>query len=287
MTWRDVLMTPYTLMPNAPLSLEQIEALARHPSDNSLVEKRAHYLLRRVSKTVRDHYMIRGGDRVAVAVSGGKDSLSLLDILMRHRAIAKDKYDIVAIHVQTEPPCGGCLTPDELAALCQAYGVPLCVEHVGEAELRNERGEITCFGCAFQRRKALFIAAYRMGCNRIAFAHHRDDAATTAMLNLYRHGVLLGLEPVRVMFGGVLTLIRPLLGVDEKRIVEFAQAWGIPPQVSRCPNAATSERVRMARILRELERDCPSAKANLLKVVARYRTSPPCDATSEFADLDE
>ena len=254
----------------SPLSAEQIAALACHPSDNPLVEKRAHYLLRRLSKTIRDYDMIRGGDRVAVAVSGGKDSLSLLDLLLRHRAIAKDKYEILAIHVATEPPCGGCLAPDDLATLCRAYGVPLFVERVAEGDLRDrERGEITCFGCAFQRRKALFIAAHREGCNRIAFAHHRDDAATTAMLNLFRHGILLGLEPVRVMFGGVLTLIRPLLGVDERRLVEFAQARGIPPQVSRCPNAATSERVRMAAILRELERECPSAKANLLKVVAR------------------
>lgn len=256
------------------LSAEQIESLARHPSDNPLVEKRAHYLLRRVSKTIRDYEMICGGDRVAVALSGGKDSLSLLDLLLRHRAIAKDKYDIVAIHIRTEPPCGGCLTPDELAALCRAYGVPLSMEDVPESELRDERGEITCFGCAFQRRKALFLAAHRMGCNRIAFAHHRDDAATTAMLNLFRHGTLAALEPVRVMFSGALTLIRPLLAVDERRIVEFAQARSIPPQVSRCPNAATSERVRMARILRELERECPSAKANLLKVAARFGGEP-------------
>lgn len=271
-----------------PLSVQQIEALARHPSDNPVVEKRAHYLLRRVSKTIRDHEMICGGDRVAVAVSGGKDSLSLLDILVRHRAIAKDKYEIVAVHVQTEPPCGGCLAPDELAVLCRAYGIPLAVERVSEADLRNnERGEITCFGCAFHRRKALFTAAHRMGCNRIAFAHHRDDAATTAMLNLYRHGILLGLEPVRVMFGGVLTLIRPLLAVDERRIVEFAQARGIPPQVSRCLNAATSERVRMARILRELERECPSAKANLLKVVGRYSANPLEESPPESVNLGE
>lgn len=267
-----------------PLSVEQIEALARHPSDNPVVEKRAHYLLRRVSKTIRDYGMIRGGDHVAVAVSGGKDSLSLLDLLVRHRAIAKDKCELVAIHVQTDPPCGGCLTPDDLATLCRAYGILLAVEHVTEADLRdNKRGEITCFGCAFQRRKALFIAAHRLGCNRIAFAHHRDDAAVTAMLNLFRHGSLLALEPVRVMFGGALTLIRPLLAVDEKRIVEFTQARGIPPQVSRCPNAATSERVRMARILRELERECPSAKANVLKVVSRRGLLSPVEPASESA----
>ncbi len=274
--------------PVSSLSAEQIAALARHPADNPLVEKRAHYLLRRVSKTIRDYDMIRGGDRVAVAVSGGKDSLSLLDLLLRHRTIAKDKYDIVAIHVQTDPPCGGCVTPDELGILCRAYDVPLSVERVTEAELRNNaRGEITCFGCAFHRRKALFLAAHRMGCNRIAFAHHRDDAATTAMLNLFRHGTLLALEPVRVMFGGVLTLIRPMLGVDEKRIVEFAQARGIPPQVSRCPNAATSERVRMARILRELEQECPPAKANLLKVVSCFAASPPKGITSDLTDPSE
>ena len=253
-----------------PLTTEQVLAFARHPSDAPVVEKKAHFLLRRLSKTVRDYDMIRGGDRVAVAVSGGKDSLSLLDLLVRHRAIAKDKYELAALHVDTEPPCGGCLSARELGILCDGYGVPLAVERVSEVDLRdNKRGEITCFGCAFHRRKALFFAAHRMGCNRIAFAHHRDDAATTAMLNLYRHGTLLGLDPVRVMFGGALTLIRPLYDVEERRLAAFNRARGIPEQVSRCPNAATSERVRMARILRELERECPAAKANLLKVIAR------------------
>ena len=199
---------------------EQIAALACHPSSSEQVEKKAHYLLRRVSKTIRDYDMIHGGDRVAVAISGGKDSLSMLDLLVRHRAKAKDKYELAAIHVASEPPCGGCLSVPDMRVLCEeGYGIPLSIEPVAEEDLRGgKRDEITCFGCAFQRRKALFIAAHRMGCNRIAFAHHRDDAATTAMLNLFRHGTLVGLEPVRVMFGGALTLIRPLIAVDERRL---------------------------------------------------------------------
>jgi tRNA 2-thiocytidine biosynthesis protein TtcA len=162
-----------------------------------------------------------------------------------------------------------------MRVLCEeGYGIPLSIEPVAEEDLRGgKRDEITCFGCAFQRRKALFIAAHRMGCNRIAFAHHRDDAATTTMLNLFRHGTLVGLEPVRVMFGGALTLIRPLIAVDERRIADFNRARGIPEQVSRCPNAATSERLRMGRILRELEKECPGAKGNLLKVSTRGEPS--------------
>lgn len=250
---------------------KQIAALARLPSESQEVEKKAHYLLRRVSKAIRDYDMIHGGDRVAVAISGGKDSLSLLDLLVRHRAKAKDKYELAAIHVASEAPCGGCLSVPEMKGLCeQGYGIPLSIEPVADSELRGgKRDEITCFGCAFQRRKALFIAAHRMGCNRIAFAHHRDDAATTAMLNLFRHGTLVGLEPVRIMFGGALTLIRPLIAVDERRIADFIRARGIPEQVFRCPNAATSERLRMGRILRELEKECPGAKGNLLKVASR------------------
>ena len=257
-----------------PLQPEQIAALARLPSESEDVEKKAHFLLRRVSKTIRDYDMIHAGDRVAVALSGGKDSLSLLDLLLRHRAKARDKYEIAAIHVVTEPACGGCLSPGELAALCDGYGIALEIERVAEDVLRGGRREdFTCFGCAFQRRKALFVAANRMGCDRIAFAHHRDDAATTAMLNLFRHGTLLGLEPVRSTFGGVLTLIRPLIAVDERRLADFNRARGISAQVLRCPNAATSERLRMGRILREIEKGCPGAKANMLKAIASAKQS--------------
>ena len=258
------------------LTAEQIARLAQHPSDDEGVEKKAHYLLRKVSKAVRDYGMIAEGDHIAVALSGGKDSLSLLDLLVRHLAKAKEKYRLSVIHVQTTPPCGGCLTVEDLHILCRAYALPLAVERVSEGELRGgKRNEITCFGCSFQRRKALFIAADRMGCNRVAFAHHRDDAVATAMMNLFRHGTLLGLEPVREMFDGALTLIRPLYRVDERRIVDFNRTRGIPEQVSRCPNAATSERARMARLVREIEKDCPAAKANLLKVVERAVESPP------------
>ncbi len=255
---------------NRALTAEQIARLAQHPSEDEGVERKAHYLLRKVSKAVRDYDMIAEGDHIAVAVSGGKDSLSLLDLLVRHLAKAREKYRLSVIHVETTPPCGGCLTVEELDALCHGYALPFRVERVSEEELRGgKRDEITCFGCAFQRRKALFLAAHDMGCNRIAFAHHRDDAATTAMMNLFRHGTLAGLEPVREMFDGVLTIIRPLCRVDEKDLAEFNRLRGIPEQVSRCPNADTSERLRMGRILRELAKDCPAAKANLLKVVAR------------------
>ena len=265
---------------------EQIAALACRPSGSEQVEKKAHYLLRRVSKTIRDYDMIHSCDRVAVAISGGKDSLSLLDLLVRHRAKAKDKYELAAIHVASEPPCGGCLSVPDMRVLCeQGYGIPLSIEPVAESELRGgKRDEITCFGCAFQRRKALFIAAHRMDCNRIAFAHHRDDAATTAMLNLFRHGTLVGLEPVRVMFGGALTLIRPLIAVDERRLADFNRVRGIPEQVSRCPNAATSERLRMGHILRELEKECPGAKGNLLKVATREK---PLEDPEPRTDADK
>lgn len=269
---------------NRPLTAEQIARLAQRPSEDEGVEMKAHYLLRKVSKTVRDYDMIAEGDHIAVAVSGGKDSLSLLDLLVRHLAKAKEKYRLSVIHVETTPSCGGCLNAEELDVLCRAYGLPFLVEQVSEEELRGgKRDEITCFGCSFQRRKALFIAADRIGCNRVAFAHHRDDAVATALMNLFRHGTLLGLEPVREMFGGALTLIRPLYHIDERRIADFNRARGIPKQQSGCPNAYTSERARMARLVREIQKDCPAAKANLLKVVEHASESESPQRTKPLA----
>ena len=106
-----------------------------------------------------------------------------------------------------------------------------------------------------------------MQCNKVAFAHHQDDVVHTAMLNLFRHGRIEGLEPVRTLFGGALTLIRPLWLVEERRLVEFARVRAIPPQVSRCANAATSERARMREAFSVIERDCRRARINMLRAL--------------------
>jgi tRNA 2-thiocytidine biosynthesis protein TtcA len=257
------------------LTDDDVRALAQHPASLT-VEHQAVNLLRKMNKAVRDDAMIEAGDRIAVGVSGGKDSLALLDLLVRRQRIAREKFELAAVHIESEVPCGGCLDPRQIGVLCEAYGVPF--EAVSIRVTVGPDGEsrpATCFGCSFGRRKALFETAHRMGCNRVALAHHQDDVAHTAMLNLFRHGRVEGLQPVRPLFGGVLVLIRPLWLIEERRLSQYARARGIPPQTSRCPNSAVSERATMRKALDMIEKDCRRARINMLRglgIVERRRT---------------
>lgn len=231
--------------------------------DIALQEKRAFYLLKDVNKAIRDYGMLADGDRIAVAVSGGKDSLTLLDLLRFRQRSAVDKCQIVAVHVVMRQAEGmTCLSPAGRAVLqeyCAAQGQTLEFESVEVDEHPN------CFRCSFARRKALFSAAQRLGCNKIALGHHADDAAQTTLLNLAFYGRVETLLPRREFFDGQFILIRPLIYVPEKEIVRYAGARAFPVQSTACLHAQTSRRALVKRMLRELERDDPRVRINLFR----------------------
>ncbi len=136
----------------------------------------------------------------------------------------------------------------------------------------DEPRPLTCFRCAWHRRKALFLAADRLDCNKVAFGHHADDVVETALLNLFYGGRLESMEPRVEFFDGKITLIRPLLYVPKKALTRFAQASNFPPPPPRCPNSLTSRRARMQAILRELEKDHRGVKSNLLRALRRAKS---------------
>jgi len=121
------------------------------------------------------------------------------------------------------------------------------------------------------RRKALFLAADRLGCNKMAFGHHSDDVAQTTLLNLFYHGRLETTEPRVTFFGGKITVIRPLLYVPEKELFRFARACEFPVGGAPCPQGANSARTKMQNLLRTLEKDCPQVKANLFRATQQHR----------------
>lgn len=235
------------------------------------VEKLGFYLLKKVNKAVRDYGLIRDGDRIVVAVSGGKDSLSLLKLLNARRRLVREKYRLVAVHVQSDLQCGGHIPGQELEGLLQTEGVEYSFEELslqGEEDGRAERAN--CFWCSWNRRKALFLAADRLGCNKVAFGHHADDVAQTTLLNLLYHGRLETMEPKVSFFGGKITLVRPLVYVPEKELVRFAAACGFPTGDALCPTSLSSKRAWMRDLLRTIEKECPRVKMNLFRVVQRY-----------------
>lgn len=230
-------------------------------------DRLAYWLLKDVNRAIRDFAMIADGDRVAVAVSGGKDSLSLLRLLDYRRRSAAERYTLAAVHV-----VGDARGPDieahrPLLEWLEASGVEhLVVPLYLPAE---EPLPLGCQRCTWNRRRTLFEAAQRLGCNVVAFGHHADDLAQTTLLNLVSSGRVETMAPRRDYFGGALRLIRPLCYVAEADLRCFARACGFPPPPPECPQAALSRRRLAAELLRQAEAISPNARANLLRAGLR------------------
>lgn len=236
-----------------------------------LADKLAYYLLKSVNKAIRDYEMIADGDRIAVAVSGGKDSLTLLHLLRLRQQSAPEKYETVAVHIIMGQAGGASCTEADGRDALAAYWRSAGLEHA--FELVEVADQPDCFRCSHLRRQALFRAARRLGCNKLALGHHADDAAETTLLNLIFHGRVETLSPKRSFFGGQFTLIRPLIYVPEKRITRLAQACAFPVMAASCPNRITSRRQWAKDLIRALEREYPKVKINLFR--AGLRNCPP------------
>ena len=228
----------------------------------------AERLLKRVNKAIHEYDLIGEGDRIVVAVSGGSDSLSLLQLLQKRQRSVPEKVDLIAVHVYDDAGPDEHLRMD-LEAWFRASGVEYAFESLEVPA--DEPRPLSCFRCAWHRRKALFLTADRLNCNKVAFGHHADDLAETALLNLFYSGRLESMEPGVEFFGGKITVIRPLVYVPKEELTRFAQTSGFPPPPPRCPNSLTSRRARMQAILQELENDHRGARSNLLRALRRAR----------------
>lgn len=234
------------------------------------VEKLAFYLLKKINKAVRNYDLIEEGDRIAVAISGGKDSLSLLKLLNLRRESVKESYHLLALHVQLGN-CSGYVGGQELEEFFQAEGMEYSFE---EATLLGEdnRGseEPNYLWCSWNRRKALFLAANHLGCNKLAFGHHADDVAQTTVLNLLYHGRLETMGPRVSFFGGKIIVIRPLVYVPEKELARFSRACGFSEEGVSYPTGLISKRAKVKDLLRTIEKDCPQVKIDRFRAVQRY-----------------
>lgn len=211
-------------------------------------------LLSFTRRAVDDYGMIEEGDRIAVGVSGGKDSLALLAALAEMRRFYPKKYEVVAITVDMGF-AGQDLSP--VRAFCEQIGVEYRVVPTEIAkiifEVRKESNP--CSLCAKMRRGSLHAEAQAADCNKVALGHHYDDAVETFMMNLFFEGRLGCFSPVTYLSNRRITLIRPLLYAQEKDIIYFAKKRALPVLKSPCPEDHATERESMKLLLRDLERE--------------------------------
>ena len=250
--------------------------------DATKADKQAFYLLKAVNKALHRYRMLATGDRVLAAVSGGKDSLTLLDLLHRYQRYAKEHYQLMVAMIRTDYHCGRTVTPEWLQAWCAQRGIPFELEELQVAgELAHLTGMSTCFRCAWLRRKALFSLAGRLGCNKIAFGHHADDIAETALMNLFYNARLQRMAPKIALFDGHLVVIRPLAFVEERDIVPFVRASLFPIEGGPCPAGQDSRRALMKKLLREVEDDCHDVKRHIYRAVEHYEVAVQGKGMSE------
>jgi tRNA(Ile)-lysidine synthase TilS/MesJ len=196
--------------------------------------------------------------KIAVALSGGKDSITLLLMLKAISGRGFIPFQLHAVHVSGEFSCGGGVTTPYLKSICDSLSIPLTVK-----ESKKTLDDLECYSCSRERRKLLFDAAKEAGCTTIAFGHHQDDNAQTVLMNLLHKGEFCGNLPKLYMHDFQITIIRPLIYVTEQEAKEFAALQGFLRIVCRCPVGQNSMRKKTDLLIQDLEHHFPNARANL------------------------
>ena len=226
-----------------------------------------YYISKGMGRAIMDYKMLAPGDKIAVAVSGGKDSLTLLRLLIDRKTFVPIKYNVIAIHIDMG-------YPKSISSKLEKYFKKLKVEYkIIKSDIlkKTDKNKINCFWCSWNRRKELFLAANKLGCTKIALGHHMDDIAETMMLNLFFRGEISTMTPKQELFKGKITLIRPLAYVEESLIKRFAKEVKLGHDTCTCPHSITSNRNRMGKIIHDLEKTCPDIKKNIFRSLKRIK----------------
>ena len=218
---------------------------------------------------VDDYNMIEEGDKIAVGVSAGKDSLTLLCALAALRRFYPKKFELIAVTI--DMGFDGGMDFEPIKKLCEELEVPY---HIIPTEIykiifevRKEKNP--CSLCAKMRRGALHNAAKELGCNTVALGHHFDDVVETFMLNLFYEGRLGCFSPVTHLSRVGVKLIRPMLYMPEKDVAEFAKKNALPVVSSPCPADKNTEREGMKQLLRSLERENKGLRYRIFGAICR------------------
>ena len=248
----------------ATAAVDTKKALKIEREDHKL-EKR---LCRQVGEAIGDYQMIQAGDRVMVCLSGGKDSYTLLDILMKLRQRAPIDFELVAVNLdQKQPGFPAHILPEYLGKL----GIPFHIETQDTYSVVKKvipEGKTMCSLCSRLRRGILYRVARELGCNKIALGHHRDDMLQTLFLNMFFGAKLKGMPAKLVSDNGEFMVIRPLAYVAEKDIIRWAQVQQYPIiPCTLCGSQDNLQRVQVGNMLREWDKKFPGRLDNMLKAL--------------------
>ncbi len=234
----------------------------------SVLRKASLAVSKRMGSCLTDHRMIEEGDRLMVAVSGGKDSLTLLAILNERRKFVPVKYELLAAHIDFGFHRSASA---RLSRYCRKLGVEYLRVKL-DALKKTPPEKINCFWCSWNRRKALFELAERLNVRKVCFGHHKDDIVETTLLNMFFHGEISTMCPRQELFKGKIVILRPLAYVEESLIEQCARQLKLPADSCRCSHADLSNRTAVRRIISRVKHFCPDVKTNIFRSTSRIKS---------------
>ncbi len=223
-----------------------------------------------VGKAIHHYRLIEDGDRILVALSGGKDSIVMLNILHERRVRVPIDYELKVVTVDLGYE-GSDFESLKGYMRDLGYAFVLKKTQIGPLAQSDYNRENPCFLCARLRRKVFFETAQELGCNKVAMGHNKDDIIETFLLNTFYCGEISTMIPHQVLFGGQLAIIRPLALVDEEKVAAYARFRDFPTVQDSCPTRGKTRRGQIKNLLGELDKMDRRIKRNIFAALSNVK----------------
>lgn len=221
-----------------------------------------YFITKKTGKAIHDYRMIKDKDRILIGVSG-QDSMALASILRARLKYLPIKYSLEAVHIEMDRR-----NTAVIKNFLKKIGIRCHVIKIDFEKDKKFLNKTACFWCSWKRREAIFKMGQRLGCNKIAFAHHLDDILETLLLNMFYQGEISTMHPMLKMFKGKFHIIRPFSYIEKAHVKKYAGLNNIPKLPYVCPYGKTTTRPLMRNIIATVKKTCPKIKRNLFKSMA-------------------